>query len=70
MVSDETYTVCPGCNVRIEPDAPGNIYAQKMERIDDFGGSEYVEGMGGFFHAPCFPPRFGHWRQKEVSKAA
>jgi hypothetical protein len=62
-LSDEgTYTLCPRCARKVTPSDEGVHYAVKLERLDSFGGTEYVEGMGGFFHEDCSVP-FG-WRQK------
>jgi hypothetical protein len=60
----ETYTLCPTCGQRVEPDEPGVHYGRELRRIDTFGGTEYLDGIGGFFHARCALPR--NWRAEPI----
>jgi hypothetical protein len=51
----KTFTLCPGCNQRVEPAAPGVIYAVPIQRADTMRGPQYYEGVGGYFHnEACF----------------
>jgi hypothetical protein len=63
-VRSGTVTVCPGCDRRVEPDDADVLYAVKLERLDSFGGTEYLEGMGGFFHNEMCFARVRDWRRK------
>lgn len=58
-----TYTVCPHCGRRVEPDAPDVIYARKQ--VDVPGGQQHdvVDGEGGFFHFGCEPGDVGYARR-------
>jgi hypothetical protein len=63
-MSDEPYTLCPGCSEQVTPDDAGVIYGVELVRLDAFGGSDLVEGTGGFFHSErCFA-RMRAWRRK------
>ena len=65
MSDDETFTICPGCGKRIEP-PEAQIYAVELKRLDAFTSTEYVEGMGGFFHDEFCFGRTSRWRQKPM----
>jgi hypothetical protein len=66
VTDDEPNTICPGCNVHVEPNDPGVLYAVKLERIDALGNSEDVDGIGAYFHdGVCFE-RVEGWRLKET----
>ena len=52
MSEDETFTLCPYCGRRVEPDDPGVRYGVAQKRIDTMGGTFNVDGMGGFFKVP------------------
>ena len=62
-MSDETFTLCPYCREVVEPDGPGVTYAVELKQLDTFGGSEWVEGMGGYFHPGCSSDALG-WKAK------
>ena len=47
----KTYTICPSCGQRVEPEQEGVVYAVELERVDTFGATDYIEGVG------AFPPR-------------
>src|SRR5579864_4806315 len=53
LLSEEPYTLCPGCGKRVEPKGADVVYAVEIKRIDRMGGFDYVEGMGAFFHESC-----------------
>jgi hypothetical protein len=65
---DETFTLCVSCGRRVAPDEPGVRFAVEIVRLDTFGGTDHIEGMGSFIHARCGIPR--GYRQKDVPKAA
>lgn len=64
MSDGGTFTNCPMCGQRIDPQDPTAIYAVELrEPGPTFGGpSEVVEGLGAFFHPNCFNPSSPHWR--------
>jgi hypothetical protein len=66
MVDDENkpFTLCPRCRQKVEPTDPDVHFAVEMRRIDSFGGTEYVEGMGGYFHPDCRIP--AEWKPKDM----
>ena len=55
-MGDGTYTLCPWCREAVDPGATGVRYAVELERMDSFGATQHVEGMGGFFHPGCRVP--------------
>lgn len=57
-----TYTLCPRCGKKVEPDGQGVHYAVKLKRVDTQRETVYVDDMGGFFHGGCSVP-FG-WRSR------
>ena len=63
-MSGEPYTLCPGCERQVDPDESGAIYAVELIRVDTLGGTDYVEGLGAFFHGGHFPHDSVRWRQK------
>jgi hypothetical protein len=63
-MDEQPFTLCPGCNQRVDPDEPRVIYAVELKRIDTLRGFDYVEGMGAVFHEGHFPHSSGRWRQK------
>jgi hypothetical protein len=56
------YTLCPRCGRKVDRNADGVHFAVELKRVDSFGRTEYVEGMGGFFHPTCRIP--SGWRAK------
>ena len=64
-MDDETFTICPYCEQRVEPDDPGVVYAREQRVIETFGPTrEVVDATGGFFHAGCPPEAIG-WVRRE-----
>jgi hypothetical protein len=62
--SDYTYTVCPYCGRRVEPDARDVIYARKQVDLPGSGQQhDVVDGEGGFFHPECSPEDDGYARR-------
>jgi hypothetical protein len=50
----ETFTTCPICGVRIEPDAPDSILVEKVEDHPGHGQEhDYVWSRAGYAHARC-----------------
>jgi hypothetical protein len=71
MSSQETYTLCPYCRERVDPDESGVVYACEIRDVPGFGeGHHYVDGLGGFFHPGCSPERVGYVRRPDPRKAA
>jgi hypothetical protein len=56
------YTLCPQCNQKVDPGGVGVHYAVELQRVDTFGATDYIEGMGGFFHQHCSV--LSGWRSK------
>jgi hypothetical protein len=59
----EPFTVCPVCREIVDPADTMLQYAVELERVDTFGGSEYVQKLGAFFHPRCYEIVHG-WRAK------
>jgi hypothetical protein len=58
----KTFTRCPRCGQKVDPDGEGVRYAVELKRIDTMGGTDRIEGMGGYFHAGCAVP--SGWLEK------
>ncbi len=58
----QPYRLCPRCGRKVDPGGVGVHYAVELKRVDTLDRTDYVEGMGGFFHEHCSVP-FG-WRRK------
>jgi hypothetical protein len=73
-MSEEPYTVCRCCDERVEPDAPGVVYAVERHEVLSFwtmGPTRtIVDGMGGFFHPGCSPEAVGCERRQRPTSAA
>lgn len=54
---------CPGCGRRITANV-AEVYAVQLQRIDTARGTDYVEGVGGFFHDRECLARARDWREK------
>jgi hypothetical protein len=63
VVSDESFTVCPYCDERVEPDDPNSVYAVEQVEVLTMGPTrEIIDGMGGYFH-PGVPAGGGRLRE-------
>jgi hypothetical protein len=63
-VEGAANTRCPWCGKSVDPNAGGVHYAVQMMRVDTMGPTtEYLEGMGGFFHPHCELPWDGERRR-------
>jgi hypothetical protein len=60
MTDNESFTVCPYCDERVDPNESGVTYAVEVRRIDTMGSTQYVDGMGAFFHPGCPPSAVGY----------
>jgi hypothetical protein len=61
----ETFTVCPYCRERVEPDDPRAIYAVEQVTLTAMGPTRsLVDGMGGYFHDGCSPEAVGYVRRE------
>jgi hypothetical protein len=62
----ETYTTCPICRRRIEPDAPDSVLVEKVEDHPGFGQEhDAVWSRAGFAHEACLA-RATRYRAAEV----
>lgn len=61
----ETFHICETCRQRIEPNAPDTVRAVELLKAETFGSTEYIEGLGVFFHEHCFPTGSPHYRRKQ-----
>jgi hypothetical protein len=65
-VEDGTFTTCPGCGQRVDPDDPANLRAVELVDVGTFGtpadNNDKAEGMGAAFHPACFNPSDLRWR--------
>ena len=64
MTDDEPFSICEMCRERVEPADPDVVYAVEVVRIDRMGGTDYVEGMGSYFHEWCYPEGSPQYRRK------
>jgi hypothetical protein len=62
-VENETYKVCPSCREVVDPTDHTATYGVELVRADTFRGTDWLEGLGGFFHAGCSPEAID-WRTK------
>ena len=61
----ESFHICEACRDRIDPGAPDTVRAVEMKEVVSMGPTvERVEGLGVFFHEPCFPDGSPHYRRK------
>jgi hypothetical protein len=62
----ETFTTCPACGQRIDPDDPANLKAVEMVPTGTFGtpadNNDRSEGMGAVFHPSCFNQHDPNWK--------
>jgi hypothetical protein len=66
--NDQTFMLCPGCGGKITQDE-ATVFGNQLVRVDTFGGIEYVEGMGGFFHDEYCFGRMRGWRKNPMPAA-
>jgi hypothetical protein len=57
-MGSEAYTICPHCLENVDPADESLVYAVEILN-DTMGGANYVDGMGGYFHAECYPHALG-----------
>jgi hypothetical protein len=70
MTDGGTFTVCPYCGQRVEPDEEGVVYAREQKDMPGFGQAhDFVDGAGGFFHPGCAPERVGYARRPRPEPA-
>jgi hypothetical protein len=54
-MADESFTVCPVCRERVEPDDPDLVYGFEQVESVGMGPTRHVsDGMGAYFHPACF----------------
>jgi hypothetical protein len=60
--------ICETCREQVRPASDaGIVYAVTLERIDTMGPTtEYLEGLGVFFHEGCFPTGSARYRRKPM----
>ncbi len=66
--ADKPFTICPTCRERVEREQPGVVYAVEVVRVDTFGGTDWIDGIGAFFHPNCRV--LSGYRVKDVPEAA
>lgn len=67
-MSEGTFTTCPLCGQRVEPNADGVVYAVEQVDVPGFGQAhDFVDGRGGFFHPGCPPERID-WQRRQRSE--
>jgi hypothetical protein len=61
MTEGGTFTVCPSCGRRVDPDADDVVYAVEQMDAPGFGQvHDFIDGRGGFLHPGCPPERVGY----------
>jgi hypothetical protein len=66
VAEQETYTLCPSCGRKVDPNEPEVKYAVEMRRLAVMGGGyEYIDGMGAYIHEHCAIP--SGYRPKPVA---
>ena len=66
----ETYTLCPYCQEKVDPQDSGVRYGVEQVRIDRMGGFDLIDGMGGFFHPGCPMGAVGYVEREVPGSAA
>ena len=70
-MDDEPFTDCPYCDKRVDPDAPGVVYARTRVDLPGFlQAHDWQDGEGGFFHPLCSPEEIGYVRRQRPDSAA
>jgi hypothetical protein len=64
----EPYTICPSCGRKVDRAEAGVHYAVELHRVDTTDATNYLEGMGGFYHENC--PILPSWRSKPLPHPA
>ena len=54
--------VCETCGKPVDPDAPGVVKAMPAMKLETIGMTEWIDGMGVYFHDDCFPYGSGDFR--------
>jgi hypothetical protein len=52
------------CHARVEPADADVVFAVELVRADSMRGTEYVEGMGAYFHTRCYPEGSTRYKRK------
>jgi hypothetical protein len=55
LTEEQPYHLCERCRQRVTLDDPNLVRAVEIRRVDTFGGTEYIDGMGALFHHYCWP---------------
>lgn len=64
-----TFTICPYCRRKIDPDEEGVVYAVEQVDTPGFGQAhDWHDGAGGFFHEACSPEAVGYARRPDPRK--
>jgi hypothetical protein len=64
VAGEEPYSICETCHAPVEPADADVVYAVELVRADTLAGTEYLEGMGVYFHTRCFPEGSMRYRRK------
>lgn len=61
MSDSEPQAICEACGKPVDPVGPGVVKAVPMS-VETIGMTEWIDGMGVFFHDDCFPYGSGDYR--------
>jgi hypothetical protein len=67
---NKPFTLCPGCGKKVEPANPGTVYGVQLVRVETFGGTDWIDGMGAFFHDEAHRARSGYQPRPMLAQAA
>jgi hypothetical protein len=63
-VTSEVIYICEGCSQQLNPPDSSVVFAVQLLRSETFDGVEFIEGLGVFFHAGCYPNGSPDYREK------
>jgi hypothetical protein len=46
---------CERCGKPVDPNGPGVVKAVPVVHVEMMGTTEWIDGMGVYFHDDCFP---------------
>lgn len=51
----EYIYICEWCREQVDPHDPAIVQAVERKEAVTFGGREWIDGLGVYFHSECFP---------------
>jgi hypothetical protein len=63
-VISEVIYICEWCREQLNPPDSSVVFAVQLIRAETFGGVDFIEGLGVFFHAGCYPNGSPNYREK------